>query len=61
MQTDVEFYRSALEFIRDVRIECTENVNREAWLRELAREALDGIDPKTGKPRAAPNTRENHG
>lgn len=55
MDSDVEFYRSALQFIHDVRIECSENVNREEWLRELAREALNGIDPRTGKPRAPSN------
>jgi hypothetical protein len=43
-----ERYRDALEFIRDVKVDPPWQT--ETWLREIAIEALQGINPRTGKP-----------
>jgi hypothetical protein len=47
---EVARYRRALKMIWGCKISCSENINEALWLRELAHEALMGIDPTTGNP-----------
>lgn len=50
LRVEVAFYRQSLLMIHGVRVDGS---STEVWLRELAREALNGVDPRTGKMRGA--------